>query len=189
MPRTLILVCRVAFKSACPFENKGGLDLKHWIKIALFLIIVTCLLSGLPAVLGFSAEDASMGIAGAKRSLQIAFVNVSGAENAGGNVSALLIQLNEAGSDLTMAEVAFSNSNYSEAVNQAHTCKALADSIASEAATMENQAGDRLSRVLPVLVGGFIGSVALIVVLALTWLWFKRHSTGRLLRSRPKVTV
>jgi len=67
--------------------------------------------------------------------LQVAFVNVSSAEKAGVNATNYLATLNDAGSDLTLAEVSLSNGNYSEAVNQVVACKELADSVSSDAAT------------------------------------------------------
>jgi 4-amino-4-deoxy-L-arabinose transferase-like glycosyltransferase len=148
-----------------------------------------CLLVGLPHAQCASAQDATTAIASANQALQAAFENVLNIEKSGVNVSALIDQLNSAGINLTLANTDLSNRSYSEAVNQADACQALANNVAADAATMKNQNPSWLSSFLPTLITGFVGSGLFIVSLVLTWFWFRRHYVRKLSKSRPKVVA
>jgi hypothetical protein len=152
------------------------------------VVLAVCLLTiGLPRVFGVSSQDAATAIGGASNVLQAAFVSVADTEKAGVNVSSLLNGLDEAGLALTMAEAASNNGNYSEAVSQAAACETLAEGVEKEAGAMKSGAAGWFSGILSLLVIGASSAIVFIVVLALTWLWFKRYYGRRLSRSRPEV--
>lgn len=155
-------------------------------------VLTVCLLIiGLPRVFGVSSQDASTAIANAEHALEAAFVNVSEAERAGVNVTGLLIQLDDAGYTLTAAEAALNSTpaNYSAAVIDAVTSETLADEVAGDAIALKNAAGGSiLFGFWGVLIAGFAGMGILVVILALTWVWFRRYYSRKLSKSHPKVT-
>lgn len=163
--------------------------MRHVFRVATFAILVVCLVVGLPHAQGASAQDAATAIASANHALQAAFENVLNIEKSGVNVSVLIDQLNSAGVNLTLAGTDLSNGNYSEAVNQAGACQALANNVAADAAMMKNQNPSWLSSFLPTLITSFVGTGLFIVLLALTWLWFRRHYLRKLSKSHPEVTA
>ena len=158
------------------------------VKIVTVAILALCLLMiGPSRVLGVSNQDAATAIAGAEHALQAAFVNVSDAEKIGVNVSGLLSRLDEAGFNLTLAEAAFQNENYSGAMSQAAASEALADSVAKDAISLQAGAEGWSSDFLQPLFVGSMSAGVFVVVLALTWFWFKRHYGKNLAKSRPRV--
>lgn len=158
------------------------------IGIAVFFAIAICLFGCLPHVFGASLQDASSALENAKQALQTAFVNVSEAEKSGVNVSVLIYQLNEAGGNLTSAETAFSNSDYSETVNLANVIQTLANGVSTDAEAMKSQAPRGFSSSLKTLAASFLASGVFIAILALAWLSFKRYYLRSISKSRPKVT-
>jgi hypothetical protein len=154
------------------------------------LTLALCLPTvGLQRVFGVSSQDATATIASADHALQAAFVNVSDTERAGVNVSGLLSRLDEAGLALAMAEAASNSGDFSEAVNQAAVSEAAADSVARDALALKSGAEGWSSNVLFSFEDGFLGVGVFVVVLALTWLWFKRYYGRKLSKSRPEVTA
>ena len=158
-------------------------------KVIAIVTIAVCVFPSLPHVSGASAKDATAAIASANQALQTAFVNVLNAEKGGVNVSILIYQLNTAGLNLTSAYAAFSNEDYSQAVNLATTSQTLAGSVATEAVAMKAQAPDWFSNFLLTLILSSATSGVFVLVLAFTWLWFKRHYFEEMSKSHPKVTT
>jgi hypothetical protein len=156
-------------------------------KVTALVTIAIFLFASLPHVSGASAQDATTAIASANQALQTAFANVLNAEKSGVNVSVLMYQLDTAGLNLTSAEVAFSNDDYSQAVNLAGTSEALVDRVATDAVAMKAQASDWFSSFLPTLIMSSVISCVFVMVLAFTWIWFKRHYLREMAESRPRV--
>jgi hypothetical protein len=140
----------------------------------------------LPRVSGVSSKDVATAITTAEKALQAAFANVSNTERAGINVSSLLSRLDEAGAALTMAEA--NSGNYSEAMSQAAASEALAEGVSRDAIALKNGAGDS-SSILIIFLSSFAVAGVFLVVLALTWLLFKRHYYRKLSESHPGVVT
>jgi hypothetical protein len=149
--------------------------------------IAVCLLVSLPRVYGVSTEDAAAAAASADRALQAAFVTVSDAERAGANVSSLIARLNEAGSALASARVAFDAGNYSGAVGLADLSEGLADAVAADAGVFKDDAVTQASRRWMTVLPSLVGSALFVTVLFFLWWQFKRFYRGRLLGRRPEV--
>lgn len=157
--------------------------------MAVTVLVVCSLMIGVPRVFGVSSHDASTAIAGAEQALQAAFVNVTVAERAGVNVTGLLSRLDDAGSVLTAAEAAANGGNYSGAVSDAVTSETLADGVAQDAIALKGEAGSWFSSFWGVFITGSASAGVLVVILAFTWLWFRRNYIRKLSRYSPDVTA
>jgi hypothetical protein len=143
--------------------------------------------AGMSTAHGLSNQDVSAAIADANNSLQSAFVAVIDAENAGMNVSVLISKLNQAGANLTMAELAFDNGNYQEALSQAGACKISAENVAANAVDLESHAPGWPSRIFSNSEIGLFAAGGFVMALLLTWFWFRGYYTRKLTRSLPEV--
>ena len=138
--------------------------------------------------LAFAADQASLSISAANDSLQHAFSVVSEAEDAGGNVSGLMVELSDAGSLLASAEMAYRNGDASAAISSADNCTSRAQAIAVEASALKDSAtASSQKRFLNILLFSFSGIAGSLVVLALVWSWFKRGYTKKLMKMKPEV--
>lgn len=175
----------VVARSACTTGSELGL---RWsVRVLTISVLMTCLLMiNLPRVSGVSSKDVATAITTAEKALQAAFANVSDTERAGINVSSLLSRLDEAGAALTMAEA--NSGDYSEAMSQAAASEALAEGVSRDAIALKNGAGDS-SSILIIFLSSFAVAGVFLVVLALTWLLFKRHYYRKLSESHPGVVT
>lgn len=165
------------------------LGLRWGVRVLTVSVLATCLLMiSLPRVSGVSSQDVATAITTAEKALQAAFVNVSDTERAGVNVSSLLSRLDEVGAALTMAETEANSGNYSEAMSQAAAGEALAEGVSREAIALKNGAGDSFS-ILIIFLSSFAVAGVFLVILALTWLLFKRYYFRKLSESRPGVVT
>src|SRR5271157_4523679 len=161
------------------------MDLRGHFGTGIFLCLTALLLIGIPSVHSISEQDAAIAITTAARALQAAFVNVTSTESSGVNVSTLLNRLNKAGSNLTIAETALNEGDYSESVNQATACEVAADSVAHDAGAMKSDAPSWFSKFLSTSEIGLSVAIVFVVALLLTWLWFKGFYTRKLTKSIP----
>lgn len=166
------------------------IDLWGNARFVVVVAIVVCLLNfGVPCGFSVSSQDATSAIANAEHMLQMAFVNVSDAENRGANVSTLLGQLSVAGADLTLAETAINAQNYTEAVSQATESEMLTESVARSAVGMKNAGTGWFTSFLSVFAVALVASTVIVAFLVLGWLWFKRYYGQKLSRLRPEVAA
>lgn len=141
-----------------------------------------------PRGFAVTSQDAVTSVTTADAALRSAFVNALDAEQNGSNVSALIVRLNDAGSNLTLAEAAFDAGNYSDAVNLANNCKGLADSVSGDAAVLKSDAVSAAGLWWETILLSVFGSVVFVVVLFLIWRRFRVDYVKRVLKSKPEVT-
>lgn len=135
------------------------------------------------------ADGASASIGDAETAIRWAFSATLDAERAGVNVTGLLGRLDEAGLDLSMAEAASNGGNDSGAADLAGASKTLADGVAADALAMKSSAPGWFSSFSQAFETGLVGAGLFVVALLLTWRWFKRYYSRKLLGSRPGVTA
>jgi hypothetical protein len=165
-------------------------SIKRFFKVAVLLLLILMVIGlGLHGSFGVLADDdVSSSISAAEDALQRAFVAVLDAENAGANVSALLLKLDVAGENLTDAEMAYKSGSLIEAVSKAEECSALANGIIDEASALKNSAlTDARRAEWQTFTFSGIGAFVISIVLALVWIIFKRSYNGKLLGMKPGV--
>lgn len=135
------------------------------------------------------ADDAISSVANADDAVRQAFNAALDAEKAGANVSGLLVRLDEAGSVLGEAEIAFRNGNLSEAAGKANQCIGIAQSIVSAASVSKTSALDNARTMFWTYLTFSVVSIAVfIVVLALGLRRFRRGYIERMSGMKPEVT-
>lgn len=92
------------------------------------------------AAFAFDESVAVSDVAQAKADVISAYEAVLKAEQAGTNVSALLVRLSDAGERLAEAEVAFRQGDFDESVRLADLCSGISEDVESEAGTLWLQA-------------------------------------------------
>jgi len=140
-------------------------------------------------ILAANSEDtATTSIEGAENALVSAYQSVLEAEQAGANVSSLLVLLNDAGEFLVEAKVAFRLRDFDEAILSANNCSEIDEGVMGEAYELQVEAsGSRVIDSWLTMTGSTVGVVA--VVFGSFWGWraFKRRYIRRVLRMKPKV--
>jgi hypothetical protein len=157
-----------------------------------FLVVILLVLAVFGLFFGRSfrvlgSDEASVRIATADDSLQHAFKVVSDAEAAGGNVSSLMVELDEAGQYLAGAEMAYKNGDTSTATSLANACVDKAEAVASEAIALRDSASAiSNAALLDNTIFSVGGAVMVILLLFFGWRLFKNHYLKRLLKMRPE---
>jgi hypothetical protein len=162
--------------------------LRFWARLFLtgFLVVLgVCLVHD---VFGVTSQDAAGQVADADQALRNAFNSVVGAEQQGANVSGLLSRLDEAGANLTWAEVALAAGNYTDAVSFAGACRSEALSVDADAVVLRNDAVVVAGNWWMMVVFSVAGSVVFVVVLFFVWRRFRQGYLKRVMGSRPEVT-
>jgi hypothetical protein len=140
-----------------------------------------------PCVYGFENSDARQRIDDGEAALADAFKKVVDAETAGANVSVLLQRLNSAADLLDLAEVAYGNADFGEALSKANECLTLTNSVASDAAEFKNQAIAAMNGQWMIVVFSVLGAAVFSIVLYVLWLSFRRFYDRKLLGLKPEV--
>lgn len=137
--------------------------------------------------MGYSSDQASSLIAEADGSIRTAFVAVAEAEQAGANVSSLVMRLNEIGPVLTEANVAFRTGDYDNASLLAGRCVSLVDGVASEAQYLKNSAESaRRNQLMLVTSASSVGLCVLFVVGLFGWKFLKWRFVKHALGMKPE---
>lgn len=124
----------------------------------------------------------------ADNALKKAFATVLTAENAGANVSGLMVRLNQAGAFLAQAEMAYRNGDSAEATENAEQCLTTLQGVSDEAsASMDSALANSQQVFWEGVTISTIGAVAFLVVLAFVWRWFSRRHLRKSLRMKPEV--
>ena len=133
-------------------------------------------------------NDASLALSNAEEAVFSAFQTVLKAEEAGANVSGLLVQLDDAGEFLVEAHAAYRVGDVDEVVRSAGLCSEIAGNVKSQADDLWVKAyGSSVMGLWLALVGSVVGVV--VVGLGSFWGWrfFKRRYYRRVLGLKPEV--
>ncbi|MGQ9552372.1 MAG: hypothetical protein ACUVUE_08095, partial [Candidatus Bathycorpusculaceae bacterium] len=141
-----------------------------------------------PVCSAVGAVEAGDAIAGAERDLGSAYVAVSEAEGAGGDVSLLVARLNGAGELLGSAYAAFRAGDYDVAVSFAVECSRALEGVVADAALLKAEAKEAQSDMFlrtACLSGAGLGLFLVLVFVG--WQLLKRRYFRRVLGMKPEV--
>ncbi len=120
-------------------------------------------------------SNASTAISSAKNRILDCYNAAKEAEAAGANITALAATLNEAGSLLSQAELAYAANDFSTAVNFAVQSQNVLNGFVGEANALKETAVQQENQDFLInVVGSIIGAFVVIVVGGLLWLLLKR---------------
>ena len=145
--------------------------------IALLLFVISTFLPLARA----DQTDAATAIASAKKQILICYQAAKEAEGAGANITALAVVLNDAGTLLSRAELAYSISDFDAARDLAiQSQNTLGDFISEASASKEIATQQRNQDFLMNVVGSIIGTFAVLGVGIAAWIFLKRkyETTG-----------
>lgn len=133
-------------------------------------------------------DNVSIKIQEANTALNTAFNAVLDAEQAGANITDLIVQLNIAANDLSQAENNYRIEDYTTAVSQAENVVILAQEIVE---TAQNAKEDAIISVKNAfwskIVFTLIGSVVFVSILFLVWRQLKKRYINKLFQAKPEV--
>ena len=156
---------------------------------AVILILIFILYSVLPfSARGVNCREFSATISEAEQAVAAGFEAALDAEQAGANVSSLLVRLNEGGEFLTAARMAFEDGNYSEADRLSGLSSEVAAQVESEALILKVEAANVAANKDRLYLAS--SAVAIIVVVFATLLGYrfvKKRYFERLLKMKPEV--
>ncbi len=136
------------------------------------LILVSCI----SQALCFNQAEVEFEIQSAEGELLDCYEAVYGAEEAGANVSSLLMVLNEAGWLLSKAKLAYNNGDLDLAYEYASNCSQRLEGIVSQANSLKLEAEQaRRMDFLINYVGSAAGAAAVMVGGYVAWVFIKRH--------------
>ena len=135
-----------------------------------------------------SKDEAASALANADGVVVSAYQVVLKAEEAGANVSSLLIRLNEAGENLVHARVAYSLGNFDETTRFADLSRDIGEEVRNEANKLKGLAwAEDVQRLWFMMASSVIGVIAVAFGSFLAWRVFKRRYYRQVLGMRPEV--
>jgi len=136
-----------------------------------------------------SEDDAASALANAEGALVSAYQAALKAEEAGADVSGLLVRLNEAGGFLAQARIAYRLGDFDEAVRLADLCSESSDGVGNEAVKLRlGVFGPRVMGFWLTVTYSLVGVVAVVLGSFWGWHFFKRRYFERVLRMKPEVS-
>jgi len=151
----------------------------------LFVLASSTLVVGALAV---DRESATLAVERAETETVSAYRAVLDAEQAGANVSGLLVRLNDAGEHLAEAEIAYGLGDFEAAINFANVCLEISRAVKIEADELRLEAsGPRYMDVWFRMIGSIFGMT--VVGFGSFWAWriFKKRYYRRVLETKPEV--
>lgn len=165
----------------------GIMKSPRWRTIILWFLILLNLCA-LDIVSAESRYEANASIQQAEESIYSAFEAVLEAEDAGANVSRLIVRLNEAASLLAEAEALFRNGKFGEVTELTDRSFDIAAEVKGEASILRVSALQSREFAFRVsLIGSSVGVLGFLFFMFLLWRWFKGFYIRRILRLRPEV--
>jgi len=154
-----------------------------------FSVLSVILGSGIPEIVSAEVRDeAYMSIQVADEAVSSAFEAVLIAEDAGANVSTLILRLNKSASLLAEAKNLFRTDDYVEAAALADHIVELAHNVEDEASTLGGLASSERESFLKLsLISSIIGISAFLFFMLILWRRFKRAYIQKSLKLRPEV--
>ena len=124
-----------------------------------------------PILADSNQDTASVAIADAEETMISTYEAVLEAEQAGGNVSGLLAQLNEAGEFLASARMSYRNGDFDNAIYFADLSRNIGEEVENAAYELKDLASDEeMQRMLFTVLGSISGIV--LVVSGSLWIWW-----------------
>jgi hypothetical protein len=136
-----------------------------------------------------SKDVAASALTDAEGVVVSAYQAVLRAEEAGANVSGLLVRLNEAGGFLARARMAYDFGDFEEAAGLANSSRNIGVEVENAAVELKDSAFlERVQRMWFMMLGSIFGVV--LVFFGSFWVWrvFKRRYYRRVLMMKPEVS-
>jgi len=150
-------------------------------KIVALLVLLVLPLAGFVAVgYGASEADARTAIAEASQRVNICYSVAADAAKAGGNVTGLLVALDEAGGLLSKAELALAKGEFDSASTLAHLSEERLVGFEDGAIGLRDAASR--SRTLDFafgVIGSAVGSVLVVLAGVVVWFYLKHRYAGK----------
>jgi hypothetical protein len=157
--------------------------------VLFMFLVLTSQFFVVAVVAGVSEDVAASALTDAEEAVTSAYQAVLRGEEAGGDVSSLLIRLNEAGGFLARARMAYDLRDFEEAASLANSSRNIGVEVESAAVNLRDSA---LSEGLQHMVFTITASVIGVALIALGsfWVWrvFKHRYYGRILKMKPEVS-
>lgn len=134
------------------------------------ILVFATILFVSPVLASSNQESASLAITDAEETIISAYEAVLEAEQAGGNVTGLLTQLNKAGDFLATARMFYRNGDFDDAVRLADSSKNMGEEVKNSAHELKDQAwNEGVQRMWFTMFGSIFGIIS--VVLGSLWVW------------------
>lgn len=158
-------------------------------RLAGTLILTFILYSVLPfSAHGIAHREATATISEAEQAIAAGFEAALDAEQAGANVSSLLVRLNEGAEYLSAAQTAFTDGNYSEADRLSDLSSAISAQVQSDAQILKAEAiNAAVNRFRLYLASSAVAMIAVVTVTLLGYRLLKKRYFKRLLEMKPEV--
>ena len=161
---------------------------RYWFVVTACFIFVACAL-----VFTASAADepsAASAVEKAETDSIAAYEAMLAAEQAGADVSNLVVQMNNAVGRLAEAEVAYRLGDFNESVRLAGLCSELSSDVKAEAEVLRLQASGAQAFERQARIAGSLASMVAVVVGGFwSWRLFKRRYCRRVLAMKPEVVA
>jgi hypothetical protein len=165
-----------AYRCSNMFKSSvwGNLQMAHF-KTLVAVVILLLLVVIIPSPVWAGEEDATTAISSAKNEILNCYKAAKEAEVAGANIAVLVGPLNEAGSLLSQAELAYAANDFDVAFNFAVRSQNSLNGFIAEATTLQETAiQHRNQDFLINFVGSIVGTVAVILVGFAVWFFLKK---------------
>jgi len=149
--------------------------------ISLFAILTaSCMATSETEVLSEISE--------ANNAFSEAFKTVLEAQNMGGDVSVLLVRLNDAGQVLSESEMAYRNGDLEEAASKAVQSSSLANGVLNDALALKRSAFDDAQRMsIQTVLFSLVSALTFAGILIFAWSRLKHSYFVKALKMKPEV--
>jgi hypothetical protein len=151
------------------------LQIKHFKSAVALVVTLLLLVAIVPSPVWANQADAATAISSAKNTILNCYNAAKQAEAAGANITAIVVILNEAGLQLSQAELAYATNDFDTALNLAIQSQNTLKSSIDEANTLRETATQQQNQDFLVnVVGSVIGTFVVIIAGFAAWLLLKR---------------
>jgi hypothetical protein len=156
--------------------------------VLLIFLFVVSIFSLVATARGASESEATSASNQADETVTAAYMATLKAEDAGANVSDLLVQLDEAGVLLARAHMAYRSDDFDEAIHFANLANNIGEGVQSEADVAKAAASaEGQQRLWFAITGSVVGAVLIVIGSFFGWRVFKRRYYERVLKMKPEV--
>ncbi len=164
-----------------------SLNTKKTAIILMIVFVFTLQLRLHTAYADANGDEATSALAKAESDVATAYNATANADKAGANVATLITQLDNAGTDLSQAEAAYRQENFTLALTLANACSQIAEQVRITADQLKLQATEAHDAdILFRLIVSIVAMVAVAVASSLTWRLFKKRYNQRASSIKPE---
>jgi hypothetical protein len=163
------------------------LNTKRTTILFVILLIFTLQLRLQVASATVNEADAASALTKAENDIAMAYDATADADKAGANILTLLTELNNAGTDLSQAEAAYGQGNFTLTLTLSGACSQIAEQVKIDADQLRLQAtAARNTDILFRLIASMVAMMAIAVGGFLVWRLFKKRYNQRWSSIKPE---